>query len=216
MSRLLQCCWHPMANFEEEKILEKVFTNELSFLQDLPLTKSYILVSIVSEYQFTSLHSSRSVVSDSLRPHEPQHTRLPCPSPTPGVHPNPCPLSQWWHPTISSSVVPFSSWSIFRSTRVFSNESDLRMRWPKYWSFSFSISPSNEHPGLISSRMDWLDLLSVQGTLKSLLQHHSSKASILWRSAFFTVLLSHPYMTTGKTIALTRWTFVGKKKVSAF
>ena len=94
--------------------------------------------------------------------------------------------------------------------RVFSNESTLRMRWPKYWSFSFSISPSKEHPGLISFRMDWLDLLAVQGTLKSLLQHHSSKASILWHSAFFTVQLSHPYMTPGKTIALTRQTFVGK------
>ena len=96
------------------------------------------------------------------------------------------------------------------SIRVFSNESTLRMRWPKYWSFSFNISPSNEHPRLISFRMDWLDLLAVQGMLKSLLQHHSSKASILWHSAFFTVQLSHPYMTTGKTIALTRWTFVGK------
>ena len=93
---------------------------------------------------------------------------------------------------------------------VFSNESTLHMRWPKYWSFSFSISLSNEHPGLISFRMDWLDLLAPQGTLKSLLQHHSSKASILQCSAFFTVQLSHPYMTTGKTIALTRWTFVGK------
>ena len=96
------------------------------------------------------------------------------------------------------------------SIRVFSNESTLRMRWPKYWSFSFSIIPSKEHPGLISFRMDWLDLLAVQGTRKSLLQHHSSKASILWHSAFFTVQLSHPYMTTGKTVALTRWTFVGK------
>ena len=96
------------------------------------------------------------------------------------------------------------------SIRVFSDESTLRMRWPKYWSFSFSISPSNEYPGLISFRMDWLDLLAVQGTLKSLLQHHSSKASILWCSAFFTVQLSHPYMTTGKTIALTSWTYVGK------
>ena len=96
------------------------------------------------------------------------------------------------------------------SLRVFSNESTLRIRWPQLWSFSFSISPSNEHPGLISFRMDWLDLLAVQGTLKSLLQHHSSKASILQRSASFTVQLSHPYMTTGKTIALTRWTFVGK------
>ena len=96
------------------------------------------------------------------------------------------------------------------SIRVFSNESALRMRWPKYWSFSFSIIPSKEIPGLISFRMDWLDLLAVQGTLKSLLQHHSSKASILWHSAFFTDQLSHPYMTTGKTIALTRRTFVGK------
>ena len=96
------------------------------------------------------------------------------------------------------------------SIRVFSNESTLRMRWPKYWSFSFSINPSNEHPGLISFRMDWLDLLAVQRTLKSLLQHHSSKVSILWHSALFTVQLSHPYMNTGKMIALTRRTFVGK------
>ena len=96
------------------------------------------------------------------------------------------------------------------SIRVFSNESALHIRWPTYWSFSFSISPSNEHPGLISFRMDWLELLAVQGTLKRFFQHHSSKASILWCSAFFTVQLSHPYMTTGKTIALSRWTFVGK------
>ena len=100
--------------------------------------------------------------------------------------------------------------SIFPSIRVFSNESTLHIRWPKYWSFSFNISPFNEHPELISSRMDWLDLLAIQGTLKSLFQHHSSKASILWCSAFFIVQLSHPYMTIGKTIALTRWTFVGK------
>ena len=102
------------------------------------------------------------------------------------------------------------------SIRIFSNESTLRMRWPKYCSFSFSISPSNEHPGLIFIRMDWLDLLAVLGTLKSPLQHHSSKASILWHSAFFTVQLSHPYMTTGKTIALTRQTFVAKLCLSAF
>ena len=100
--------------------------------------------------------------------------------------------------------------SIFPSIRVFSNESALLIRWPKYWGFSFNISPSNEHPGLISFRMDWLDLLAVQGTLRSLLQHHSSKASILRHSAFFIVQLSHPYMTTGKTIALTRRTYVGK------
>ena len=100
--------------------------------------------------------------------------------------------------------------SIFPNIRVFSNESAFCIRWPKYWSFSFSISPSNDYSGLISFRTDWFDLLAVQGTLKSLLQHHSSKASILWRSAFFIVQLSHPYMTPGKTIALTRWTFVGK------
>ena len=100
--------------------------------------------------------------------------------------------------------------SIFPSIRLFSSESLLHIRWPKYWSFSFNISPSNEHSGLIFFRIDWLDLLAVQGTLKSLLQHHNSKASILWLSAFFIVQLSHPYMTTGKTIALTRWTFVGK------
>ena len=105
--------------------------------------------------------------------------------------------------------------SIFHSNRVFSNESALPIRWPNYWSFSFNISPYNEHPGLISFRMDWLDLLAVQGTHKSLLQHHSSKASILRCSAFFIAQLSHPYMTTGKTVALTRWTFAGKV-VSAF
>ena len=112
------------------------------------------------------------------------------------------------HPLLSPS--PPAPNPIPPSIKVLSNESTLPMRWPKYWSFSFSISPSNEHPGLISFRMDWLDLLAVQGTLKSLLQHHSSKASILWPSAFFTVQLSHPYMTTGKTMALTRQTFVGK------
>ena len=157
-----------------------------------------------------SVQFSRSVVSDSLRPHEPQHARPPCPSPTPGVLPKPMSIESVMpsnhlilcHPLL---LLP----PIFPNIKVFSNESALRIRWPKYWSFSFSISPSNEHPGLISFRMDWLDLLAVQGTLKSLLQHHSSEASILQCSAFFTVQLSHPYMTTGKTIALTRWTFVG-------
>ena len=152
---------------------------------------------------------SSSVASNSLQPHELQQARPPCPSPTPGVHPDSRPSGQWCHPAISSSVVPFSSCPQFLPASVFSNESTLRMRWPKYWSFSFSIIASKEHPGLISFRMDWLDLLAAQGTLKSLLQPHSSKASILRRSAFFTVQLSHPYMTTGKTIALTRWTFVG-------
>ena len=152
---------------------------------------------------------NRSVMSDSLRPHETQDARPPCPSPTPRVHPNPCPLSRWCHPAISTSVVPFSSCpQSFPAS--FSNESPLRIRWPKYWSLSFNISPSNEHLGLISLRMDWLDLLAVLGTLKSLLQHHSSKASNLLHSAFFIVQLAHPYMATGKTIALTRHNFVGK------
>ena len=153
----------------------------------------------------SSVQFSHSVMSDSLWLHVLQHARPPCPSPTPGVHPNSCVSSQWCHPSISSSVIPFSSCPNSSSIRVFYNESTLRMRWPKYW-----ISASAWVPGLISSRMDWLDLLAVQGTLKSLLQHHSLKASILWRSAFFTVQLSYPYMTTGKTIALTRWTLVSK------
>ena len=148
-------------------------------------------------------------MSNSLWPHEPQHTRPPCPSPTARIYPNPCPLSWWCHPTISSGD-PLLLPSIFSSIRVLSSESALRIRWPKYWRFCFNISPSNEHPGLISFRMDWLDILAVQGTLKSLLQHHSLKTSILQRSAFFTVQLSHPYMTTGKTIAFTRQTFVDK------
>ena len=146
-------------------------------------------------------------MSDSLRPNGLKHTRLPCPSSTPGVYSNSCPLSQWWQPTISSSVPLFSLLSppsIFPSITVFPNESVLHIGWWKYWSFSFSISPSNDYSGLISFRIDLLDLLAVQGTLKSLLQHHSSKASILWCSAFFMVQLSHPYMTTGKTITLTR------------
>ena len=150
-------------------------------------------------------------MSNSLQPHEPQYARPPCPSPTPGVHSKLCPLCRQCHPTISSSVVSFSSHpSIFPSIRVFSNKSALCIRWQKYWSLSFNISPSNEHPGLISFRMDCLDLLAAQGTLKSLLQHHSSKASILRCLSFFIVQLSHPYMTTGKTIGLTRWTFAGK------
>ena len=120
-----------------------------------------------------------SVVSDSLWCHGLQHARLSCPSPTPRVYSNSSPLSQWCHPTISSCCPLLLLPSIFPSIRVFSNEPALRNRWPKYWSFSFSISPSNEHPGLVSFRMDWLDLLAVQGTLKSPLQHHSSKASIL-------------------------------------
>ena len=156
----------------------------------------------------SSVQFSRSVTSDSLQPHRLQHARPPCPSPSPRACSNSCPSSRWCHPTISSSVILLTS--DFPSIRVFSSESVLCIRWPEYWSFSFSISPSNEYSGLISFRMDWLDLLAVQGTLKSLLQHHSSKTSVLWHSVFFTVQLSHPYMTTGKTIALTRQTFVDK------
>ena len=169
----------------------------------------YLFVSSVQELGsvILILQFSHSVVSDSLRPHGLQHSR-------PTIHHQLQSL-----PKLMSivSVMPSNHFilchpllllpSIFPSIRVFSNESVLRIREPKYWSFSFNISPSNEHLGLISFRMDWLDLLAVQGTLKSLLQHRSSKASILQRSAFFTVQLSHPYMTTGKTIALTRWTF---------
>ena len=151
---------------------------------------------------FNSVQFSCSVMSNSLRPHESQQVRPPCPS-----------LTQW------ESVMPSTRRILCRplllllpippSIRAISNESALHMRWQKYWNFSFNISPSSEHPGLIF-RIDWMDLLAVQGTAKSLLQHHSSKASILRCSPFFTVQVSHPYMTTGKTIALTRWTFVGK------
>ena len=149
-------------------------------------------------------------MSDSLQTHELQHTRPPCPSPTPGVHSNMCIES-----LMTSSHLIFCCPFLLLppippNIRVFSNESTLRMKCPKYWSFSFRISPSNEHKGLISFRMDWLDLLAVRGTLKSLLQHHSSKASIPRHSAFFTVQLSHPYMTNRKTIAFTRWSFAGK------
>ena len=152
-----------------------------------------------------------SVASNSLWPHGLQQARLPCHSLSPGVCSNSCPLRQWCHPTISSSVVPFSSclWS-FSASRVFSSESALHIRWPKYWSFSFSISPSDEYSWLITFRIDWFDLLAVQGTLRNLLQHHSSKVSILLHSAFFMVQLSHPYVTSRKTIALTLRTFVSK------
>ena len=146
-------------------------------------------------------------MSDSLRPHGLQHARFPCRSLSPG----------FVQTHVIESVMPSNHLilcrpllllpSIFPSIRVFSNESVLPIRWPKYWNFIFNISPSNECSGLIAFRMNWLDLLAVQGTLKSLLQHHSSKTSILQSSAFFMVQLSHPHMTTGKTIALTRWTF---------
>ena len=156
----------------------------------LPLRKDQMILS-VSQF-------SCSVMSNSLQAQKSQHARPPCPSPTHRVPSSHLMLCLPLH------LLP----SIHPSIRVFSNESTLHMRWPKYWSFSFSISPSNEHPGLISFRMGWLDLLAVQGTLKSLLHHHSSKPSILQCSAFFTVQLSHPYLITGKIIALTRQTFV--------
>ena len=142
-------------------------------------------------------------MSNSLRPHESQHARPPCPSPSPGVHSDSCPSSPWCHPAISSSVIPFSSCP----QSLPASESFPMSQLFAYWSFSFSIIPSKEIPGLISLRMDGLDLLAVQGTLKSLLQHHSSKASILRRSAFFTVQLSHPYMTTG-SVQLAKFTTV--------
>ena len=179
-----------------KNLLLHLMLNQISFVQDLSIS---------------SLQFSHSVMSDSLRPHESQHARPPCLSPTPGVHSD---------SRSSKSVMPSSHLILCHpllflspirpSIKVFSNESTLHMRRPKYYSFSFSIIPSKEIPGLISFRMDWFGLLAVQGTLKSLLQHHSSKALILRRTAFFTVQFSHPYMTTGKTIALTRPTFVGK------
>ena len=148
-------------------------------------------------------------MSDSLGPHEPQHARPPCPSPTPGIHPNPCPLSQWCHLTISSSVVPFSSCpQSFPASGSFQMSQFFASGGQSIGVSASAISPSNEYSGLISFQIDWLDLLAVQGTLKSLLQHHSSKAPILQCSSFFMVQLSHPYMTTRKTIALTRQTFV--------
>ena len=175
-------------------------------LSKLGIQKTHynIIKSVHDKSMGNIVQFSCSVVSDSLWPHGPQCARPPCPSPTPSLNrlmsiesvmpPNRFILC---HPFL---LLP----SNFPNIRVFSNESALCIRWPKYWSFSFNISPSNEHWGLISFRMDWLDLFAVQGTLKSLLQHHSSKASILWGSAFFIVQLSHPYMTTGKSIALRR------------
>ena len=141
-------------------------------------------------------------MSNSLQPHGLKHARIPCPSATPGVYSNSCPLSRWCHPTTSSSVVPFSHLQSFPASQSF-QESALRIRWPVYWSFSFTISSSNEYSGLISFRMNWLNVLAVHWTLKSFLQQHSSKASIVWHLAFFIVQLSYPYMSTGKSKALT-------------
>ena len=163
-----------------------------------------LLLSNYANFQFSSVAQSCPTLCDPMNLRE----AWGAPSPTPRVHSNSRPSSRWCHLILCCPLFLLSP--IPPSIRVFSNESTLHMRWPKYWSFNFSIIPSKEHPGLMSFRMDWLDLLAVQGTLKSLLHHHSSKASILRRSAFFTVQLSNPYMTTGKAIALTRRTFVGK------
>ena len=164
-------------------------------------------MSKVPTFITSSVQFSCSVMSDSLHPHGLQHARPPCSSPTPELMSIESVMPSnhiiLYHPLLR---LP----SIFPRIRIFSNESVLHIKWPKYWSFSFSMSPSNEYSGQISFRIDLLDLLAGQGNLKSLLQHHSSKVSILQHSAFFIVQLSHPYMTTGKTIALTRWTFVGK------
>ena len=170
----------------------------------------HVLPQLSEILSYVSVQFSHSVVFHSLWPHDCSMTGLPVHHQLPEftqtqVH-QVGDVIQPSHPLLSPSPPA----PIPTSIRVFSSESTLRMRWPKYWSFSFSIIPSKEIPGLLSFRMDWLDLFAVQGTLKSLLQHHSSKASVLWCSAFFTVHLSHPYMTTGKTIALTRRIFVGK------
>ena len=156
------------------------------------------------------LFFSHSIVSNSLRTHGLQHARHPCPSPYPRGCSNSCPLSWWCHPDIlACHLLPLLP-STFPSIRVFSNQLAICIRWPKFWSFSFSISPSNEYSGLISFRIHWFDLLAVQGILKRFPQHHSSKASILQHTSFFMVQLSHPYTSTGKTIALTIWNFVSK------
>ena len=157
---------------------------------------------IALNIQKTPVQFSHSVMFNSLQPHGLQQTRPPGPSPSLGVYSNSCPLSQWCNHLILSRPLLLLP-SIFPSIKVFPNESVLHNSWPQYWSFSFNIRPSNEYSEMISFRMDWLDPLAVQGTLKSLFQHHSSKASILRCSAFFMIQLSHPYMTSGKTITLT-------------
>ena len=182
----------------------------MEIVEDLNFLGSKITEDSDCSHEIKRHFSPVTQLCPTLQPHGLQHTRLLCPSKTPKPCSNSCPLSQWCNPTISSSVMPFSSClQSFPASGSFPM-SQFFPSWPKYWSFSFSISPPNEYSGLISFRMDWFDLLAVQGTLKSLLQHHSSKASILWCPTFFIVQLSHPYMTTGKTIALTRHIFVGK------
>ena len=171
------------------------------------------MLTIRGRYYFYFIFSSVQLLSHAqlFATPWPQHTRLPCPLLTPVPYSNSCPWNRWCHPTISSSSSPSPlNFNLSQQQGFFSNESVLHIRWPKYWSFSFSISLSNEYSGLISFRIDWLDLLAVQVTLKSLLQRHSPRASVLQCSDFITVQLSHSYMTTRKTIALTRQTFAGK------
>ena len=195
-------CTSPKGDLGGAPTASTTFPSRWSWAHLSDLCDKYISWSLWL-HVYISVQFSTSIVSNSLRPHGMQHASLPCPSPNPGVYSNSCPLSWWCHPTICCPLLLPPS--IFPRIRVFYNESVICIRWPKYWSFSFSISPSNEYSGLISFRMDWWDLLAIQGTLKSLLQHHSSKVLILWSSAFFMVQLSHPYMTTGKTIALMYW-----------
>ena len=166
-----------------------------------------VVIFFKKENRWSSLQFSHSVTSNSLRPHGLQHPRLPCPSPTLGACSNSCPLNRWCHPTISSSVIPFSCLQSFPASGSFLMSQILASGGQSIGALA-SVLPMNS--GLISFRTDWFDLLADQGTLRSLLQHHSSKASILWRSAFFIVQLSHPYVTTGKTIALSRWNTFGK------
>ena len=198
---------------DEKKRRNEIFEliNNAIIFYNAFLDVSILHICVSSCIRNVSVQFSRSVVSDSLWPHELQHTRLPCPSPS----------SRSFFKLLSIESVMPSNYlilccpllllpSVFPSSRVFSNKSVLRIRWPKLCSFSFSISPFNVYSGLISFKIDWFYLLAVQGTLKSLLQHHSSKASILQCSVFFMAQLSHPYMTTGKTVALTRQTFLSK------
>ena len=191
--------------------MEKNRRVRLEFKSRQAGSRAYALTSPKALLKFSSVQFSRSVMSDYLRPYGLQQARPPCPSSITKLMSIKLVMPSN-HLILCRPLLPPS---IFSSIRVFSNEAALRIRWPKYWSFSFNISPSNEHPGLIPFRVDWLDLLAAQGTLKSLLQHHTSKALFLQCSVFFIVQLSQPYMTTGKTIALTRRTFVGKV-MSAF
>ena len=174
------------------------WSHTMSSAMKVTLIQAYRGYNIIA--MFSSIQFSSSVMSNSLQPHEPQHSRPPCPSQTPRVYPDSYPLSRWCHPIISFFVVSFSyCLQSFPTSGSFQMNLLFALGGQNIGSFSFNISPSSEHPGLISFRMDWLDLLAVQGTLKSLLQHHSSKASILCCSAFSIVQLSHPYITTGKT-----------------